>query len=185
MLAQSWLSVPPAPAWISIAVVAVGLAGKQRLDLHAAGGLQQVLQGLLGIEHDGRVVLGLAQLDQPDIVPDAGLERPDGLDLRIKLVPLAHDLPRLSGIIPEVGRFGAVVQVLEAGFGCIPVKDASSAGRPPARSHRRSSGLPRALFRSGYGIARVAEQDRRINPSRARRPLTLGAAGQRGWLTGG
>jgi hypothetical protein len=61
--------------------------------------------------------------------------------VRVEFVALAHDVARLVGIVPEIGRFRAGVQVVEPGLCSIPVKDASSAGSAPARFRRR-------LFRS-------------------------------------
>ena len=65
-------------------------------------------------------------------------------------VALPHEVARLLGVVPEVGGFSTVVQVVEAGFGCIPVKDASSAGSAPARFRRRSFEFLRAWQLSNH-----------------------------------
>jgi hypothetical protein len=39
--------------------------------------------------------------------------------------PLAHQLLRFGGLVPEVGVFGLGVQFVKAVKGTIPVKDAS------------------------------------------------------------
>jgi hypothetical protein len=56
----------------------------------------------------------------------------DALHRRGDLVPLAHELLRGGGVVPQRRVFGLVVQFGEAGFGDIPVKDASSAARSTA-----------------------------------------------------
>ena len=49
-------------------------------------------------------------------------------DFRLDMLPIRwNQLLRLLGVVPEVGLFGKMVQFLQAGVGCIPVKDASSA----------------------------------------------------------
>jgi len=139
--AQSWLSVPPAPAWISRNASLWSASPEQRFDLQPRGGLAEALDGLLRVLDDRGIALGLAELDQLDVVLDLAVEVLDGLDLHVELIALAHDLAGLFRVGPEVRGFGAGGQVLEASFGCIPVKDASSAGSAPARFRRR-------LFRS-------------------------------------
>jgi hypothetical protein len=71
-------------------------------------------------------------LEQFQCVGDVLLQLAHAFHLRRQLVPLAHQLLRGGGIIPEVGILGARVQLGQASFGDIPVKDASSAARPTA-----------------------------------------------------
>ena len=124
---------------------------------------QFVLDRGLGFLDNLGVALGFAQFDQFEIVLDLLGEVADGLDLDVQFVALAHDVARLLGVRPEVGGFSAVVQVFEAGFGCIPVKDASSAGSAPARFRRRSFGFLRAFGTLKSLGAHVVDPGRRIN----------------------
>ena len=78
--------------------------------------------------HEAVVALGFAEFDQFAVVTDSGLEVAHGFHLHVEFVALAHQRARFLGVGPEVGGLGTGVQVVEAGFGCIPVKDASSAG---------------------------------------------------------
>ena len=115
-----------------IAVVAVGLARKQRLNLPLGELAAQRLQGRLGFLDDGILALGLAELDEFDRLVEVAAELRDGADLLIEPVALTQELLRLLLVVPEIGRFREGVQLLEA-FRCdIPVKDASSAGLWPA-----------------------------------------------------
>ena len=138
---------------LEIGVVGVGFAGEQRLHLRFAGLGQQHAKRRLCLLDDLGVALGLAEFYQFNIVADARFEVADGRDLRVQLVSLPHDVAGAVGIAPEFGRLGAGVQVVEAGFGCIPVKDASSAGSAPARFRPRSFRFPHASatsFTSGF-----------------------------------
>ncbi len=121
---------------LEIGVIRVGLAREQRLDLRRTGVLQRLLQRLLGLADHIGVVLGLAHFDELGIVADGGLEGLHGLHLHVQLIALLHDRPGLLGGGPEVGMLGPCGQIVEAGFSCIPVKDASSAGLRPARFRR-------------------------------------------------
>jgi hypothetical protein len=81
---------------------------------------------------------------------------PDRFHLRVQFVALTHDLAGAVGVAPEIGRFGAGCQVVEACFCCIPVKDASSAGSAPARFRppifRFQHASAKHLFRSGVHV---------------------------------
>ena len=94
----------------------------------ALGILREGRERLLGIGDDRLVALGLAELDQLDIVGELLLDLPDGADIVVELLALAHHLLRAVGIVPELRVFGGGVQLLEADRGTVPVKDASSAG---------------------------------------------------------
>ena len=96
------------------------------------------LERRLGLGDDRLVALGLAELDQLDLVGELALEPLDGGDRVVELLALAHDLLRALGRVPEVRVLGGGVQLVEAALGAIPVKDASSAGSAPAGSRRRA-----------------------------------------------
>ena len=127
--AQSWLSVPPAPACTStIGVVAVGLAREQRLHLLSARLRGELLEARLALVDGGLVVLGFAQLDQGDRIIELALELLVAADGALERLALAHQLLRRLRVAPEVGILRALVQVFQACGGAIPVKDASAAG---------------------------------------------------------
>jgi hypothetical protein len=67
---------------------------------------------VLRLLHDPLVALGLAEFDEFAVVADAGFEFLDGTDLQVEFVTLAHQRPRLLGVGPELGRFGARVEVV-------------------------------------------------------------------------
>ena len=143
--AQSWLSVPPAPACTStIGVVAVGLAREQRLHLLAPRLLGELAQAGLAFLDGGRVVLGFAQLDQGDGVVELALEPLVAGHRALERLALAHDLLRRLRVAPEVGVLGALVQLGQARGRGIPVKDASAAAPATGGWHRRVSRLRRA-----------------------------------------
>ena len=148
-----------------VAVIVVGFAGQQRFDLHTGGLHPQLFNGLLGLGDNRGVALGFAQRDQFDIVAHLLGKAAHGAHLHIQLVALAHDVARLLRIAPEIRRLGAGGQVLETGFGSIPVKDASSAGSAPARFRRRLFRFLRAShIRCSAGGAHVVDTGTRINP---------------------
>ena len=60
-----------------IGIEAVGLARQQRFELAARDFLLQGLQRGLGFGHDAVIVLGLAELDHPDIVLELALDLAD------------------------------------------------------------------------------------------------------------
>jgi len=109
-------------------VVAVGLAGQQAFDLAALGLRRHRLQGGHGVRHHGGVAVALGQLDQLHAVGDLNLQLADGVDAGGDAGAFAHEDLRRFGIAPERRVLGAVVQLLKAGEGDIPVKDASLAG---------------------------------------------------------
>ena len=97
---------------LEVGVVAVGLAGQQRLDLGRACVLQRLLQGRFGLLHDLGVAFGLAHLDEFGVVADRGLELAHGGDLGVQLIALLHDRARLLGVGPEVRILGAGVEIV-------------------------------------------------------------------------
>ena len=117
---------------LDIAVVGVGLAGEQALDLAPLG-----LRGEgLEVGHGGvgrrRVALRLGQLDQLQRVGDRLLQPAHAVHLVGEAPALAHHAAGGLGVGPERRVLGAGVQLIEVPDGGIPVKDASSAG-PPIR----------------------------------------------------
>ena len=66
----------------------------------------------------------------PFLCRSNGFEPGQPLDLAADPVALAHDGLRRVRVGPERGVLDAGVQLLQAGRGDIPVKDASSAGTP-------------------------------------------------------
>jgi hypothetical protein len=110
-----------------IAVIGVGLARQQALDLAARCLLVQRRQQLLGIGDDRRVALRLAEFDQLDRLVKVALDAAVALDRLVEPVALAQDLLRLVRIVPQFRVLGPVVQLGETPVRGVPVKDASSA----------------------------------------------------------
>ena len=57
------------------------------------------------------ILLGLAELDQRDVVVELVLDPADGVELVVERVALAHDVLGARGVVPEVGVFGVGVQL--------------------------------------------------------------------------
>ena len=87
---------------LEISVVAVGLAGKQALELALAGLRAQALQRRLGLGKDGLVVLGLRELDQAQRVLELALDLAVALDAALQARALAQQRLRRRGLLPEV-----------------------------------------------------------------------------------
>lgn len=111
-----------------VGIVAVGLAREHRFDLALADFRGHRLDCRFGIDNDRLVALGLAHLYQLDIVCQRLFELADAVDAIVERLPLAHQFLGLGRVVPERRVLGAIVQVVEALDGLIPVKDASSAG---------------------------------------------------------
>ena len=114
---------------LDIGVVGVGLAGQQAFDLaplRLLGKCAQCGKAFLG---HGLIAVALRQADQFKRIGYVAFKLADPFHLGGNQVPFAHDLLRGGGVIPEVGIFGARVQLSQTAFGDIPVKDASSAAR--------------------------------------------------------
>ncbi len=126
---------------LDVGVVAVGLAGQHRLDLAALGLDLQRLQRLLRLGDDGAVALRLGEFDHVRLVGELLLKLPDAGDLVVQPLALAHHRLGALRVVPEVGVFGGGVEFDQPRLGAIPVKDAPSAGRSPARCRRRWSGF--------------------------------------------
>src|SRR5437867_829642 len=117
---------------LDIAVVAVGLARKQRLELTARDVSAQLLERGLGLRHHLLVALGLAQLDHGELVVELALDTGDRVELVLERGALLHHALRALLVVPEVGVFGLTVELAEALARLVEVKDASSAARPTA-----------------------------------------------------
>ena len=110
-----------------IGIELVGLAREQRLEFAAGDFLLQFLQRVLGLGDDAGVVLLLAERDHVDVVLQVALDLADAGQRILQRGALLHQLLGLLGIVPEIGVFGELVQLGEAGRRCLDVKDASSA----------------------------------------------------------
>ena len=110
-----------------IAVIGVGLAGEQALELAPRRFRRAAFERRFGIGDDGRLALGLAQLDQLEGVGELPLDPAITADRLVEPGALAHQRLRRRGIIPEARILGLGVQLVEAAIGRLPVKDASSA----------------------------------------------------------
>jgi hypothetical protein len=88
------------------------------------------------------------------------------------MLALAHHALRALSVVPEVGVFGGGVQFFETFLGSIPVKDASSAGRSPARFRQ-----PPSRFRDASSRAFARDRVLHIDEGAERQPP--GARGDR------
>ncbi len=112
---------------LEIAIVAVGLARQQALEL-APGRLgAQLFEARLGLGDDLRLALGLAQFYELERVVDLALDAPIAADRVVEPGTLAQQLLRRGGIVPQQRVLGLGVELGEAPGCAIPVKDASSA----------------------------------------------------------
>jgi hypothetical protein len=110
-----------------IAVIGVGLAGKEALELAPRRFRAQLFERGFGIGDDRRLALGLTHLDQLESVGDLPLDAAITADRLVELGALAEQLLRRSGIIPQARILRVGVQLGEAAICSFPVKDASSA----------------------------------------------------------
>jgi len=110
-----------------VAIVGVGLARQQALDLALARFFAQLFEVLFGFRDDRRVALGIAELDQLDRVIDLALDPTVAVDRAVQAGALAQQRLRRGRIVPQLGVFRLGVQLGEAAVGRLPVKDASSA----------------------------------------------------------
>ena len=72
--------------------------------------LPKPLQHTLGFGDDRLVSLLLAKGDKLDIIVELAGEARESRKGCLKLLPLAHQSPRASGVVPEVGSFGLAVE---------------------------------------------------------------------------
>ena len=113
-------------------VEAVGLAGQQRLELAARHLGLEALERRFGLGDHGGVILGIAELDHGDLVVDVTLDAADGGEAVLERRALLHQPAGALGIVPQIGIFGEVIELGQAGARRVEVKDASSAARPTA-----------------------------------------------------
>jgi hypothetical protein len=130
------------------AVVAVGLAGQQRLDFQLGDFGTEPFQLVFRVLHDRRIVFHLAHFDQLDGIRYGLLQPLDGGNAAFQVLPLAHDRLRLFRIVPQVRIFGAGVQLVQVSQCLIPVKDASSAVQWTASFRRPAARFQRAWAKS-------------------------------------
>jgi hypothetical protein len=109
------------------AIEAVGLAGQQRLQLAPRHLGLEPLERRFSIGHDVGVVLNLAELDHADVILDLALDAAKRRQLLLQRRALLHQPAGALGIVPQIGIFGEVIQLGEAGARLVEVKDASSA----------------------------------------------------------
>ena len=204
MLAQSWLSVPPAPEWTS------------RYASFASASPESSVSTCRRAASACTPRIATRPLDRRPRRPRrrrarSGSRHPRGRPRAcrstpgsvLKLGALAHDLLRGFGVVPEVGVLGAGVQLGKAARGGIDVKDASSAVPRTAWRHRRALRFRRASVdltewvdsarpRASPGCGRVSDAGQRCKGEVCRlamsplagcrrlgrkRPATLWAAG--------
>jgi hypothetical protein len=112
---------------LEIAIVGVGLARKEALQLSASRLRAQQFERCFGIGDHVGFALGLAQLDQVDRFCDLALDPLVAANRLVEPCALTEQLLRRGRIIPQARVLGLRVQLGEpAGCG-VPVKDASSA----------------------------------------------------------
>jgi hypothetical protein len=113
---------------LEVAVVAVGLAREEALELALGDLAAQLLERALGLGEDRLVALSLGELDEPQLVRELALDLAVAADRAIEPVALAQQRLRLLRPLPELGVLGLGVQLVEPPRRVVPVKDASSAG---------------------------------------------------------
>ena len=124
-----------------IGVIAVGFARQHGLQPLFFGARRQGGDLLLGVGHQSGVAFGFRHLDHAGGVGEFIFQRAHGAERRVQLLAFAHQFLRGLGIVPEGGVFGLGVQFIQPAEGFVPVKDASSAGRWPARCRRPGVGF--------------------------------------------
>ena len=110
-----------------IAVVGVGLAGKQALEFAPGGFDAQLFERRFGVGDNCRLAFGFAQLDQLERIGDLALDPPIAGDRLVQPGALSQQSLRRGRIIPQVRIFDLGVQFGETASRGLPVKDASSA----------------------------------------------------------
>jgi hypothetical protein len=107
-------------------VIAVGLAGQERLNLTFLNFGSKCGERIFRIAHDFLVMFLFAKLDQAGGVVQARVELRVGRQRRIQVLPLAKKLLSAQRIIPKARVFNDRVQARETGRGFVPVKDTSA-----------------------------------------------------------
>jgi hypothetical protein len=120
-----------------IAIIGVGFARQEALDLALLRLFAQFFEVRLGFGDDRCVALGIAEFDQLDRVVDLALDAAVAFDRPLQAGALAQQGLCRGRIIPELGVFRLGVQLGEAPVGDLPVKDASSAAPATFLCRRR------------------------------------------------
>jgi hypothetical protein len=114
---------------LEIAIIGVGLAREQALELALGDLLTQRLELALGLGDDPGIALRLAELDELELVVELARDLAIAGDRAIELVALAQQGLRRRRLVPEIRILGLGVQLVETARRVVPVKDASSAVR--------------------------------------------------------
>ncbi len=114
------------------AVIGVGLARQQRLELAPRHLRLELSQRRLGLGDGVAVVLGLAELDHGELVVELLLDAPDGAELILERGALLHHALGALLVVPEGGILRLPVELRQTRTRLVEVKDASSAARPTA-----------------------------------------------------
>ncbi len=107
------------------AVVAVGLAGQQRLQLGPRRHLLEPRQLPAGLFKRSLVALRVGQLGITQRVRQGVLDLAHGINLGSQAIAVAHERLGFPGPVPKAGLFRSGVQLVQAAKGRFPVKDAS------------------------------------------------------------
>ena len=110
-----------------IGIVAVDLAGQQRLDLEPLGLELEALQLVDPLFLGGGIIFRLGEFDEGRGVVEFAFETRDGAETVFEFGALAHDFLRGFGVVPEIWIFDLGVQLFETAISSLDVKDASSA----------------------------------------------------------
>ena len=127
-----------------IAVVAIGLARQQALQLTSSRLGAQLLERRLGLGDDCRLAFGFAQLDQLARFVDFTLDPPVAVDRLVEPGALAQQLLGIRRIVPQTRILDLCVQLGEPPGRGLPVKDASSAAPTTFECRQRPLGFRRA-----------------------------------------
>ncbi len=115
-----------------IAVACVGFAREQRFELAPRHFRLQPFQCGFGFTDRFFVLFGFAELDQRELIVELLLDAANGVELILERVAFAHHALGARLVAPQCGILGLFVQLGEAPFRGIDVKDASSAARATA-----------------------------------------------------
>ena len=94
-------------------VIAVGLAGQQRLDLLGGGLLADIGESFFRFADNLGILLGFAEFDQVDIVRQSGFQRLITINRVGQLLAFAHDLLRVGGIVPKGRVLGTRIKLFK------------------------------------------------------------------------
>ena len=108
--------------WHAAMERAIRLAVEQRFQLFCGGDIDQRFQRGLGLGDDFGIALGLAHLDQFDIVVQTAVDHLVGRNRVQQLLPFAHQLLRLGRVVPQIGRFDHRVELFQTVLRRFPVQ---------------------------------------------------------------